>query len=113
MLLCLLPLVAACGGARGEPSATEAAPPARQATTQRPAAPAAIASAHVQMASTAKPRPATESGLVDAPQPVLFPEAMSALEQRSPWDLPPEMRLTAARRAALQAAVLQRRILQR
>jgi cell wall-associated NlpC family hydrolase len=60
----------------------------------------------------AAPKPATESGLVDVPAPVLFPEAMSALEQTSPWALPPQMHLTAGKQAALQAAVLRKRILQ-
>jgi cell wall-associated NlpC family hydrolase len=81
------------------PAATAAATPAKAAPAVTGAAPAA------------KPKPATESGLVDAPEPVLVPEAMSALEQSSPWDLPPEMHLTAAKQAALTAAVLRRRIL--
>ena len=37
---------------------------------------------------------------------------MSALAQSSPWDLPPEMHLTAGKQAALEAAVLRKRILQ-
>jgi cell wall-associated NlpC family hydrolase len=82
------------------------------ATTSATAAKAPLTTtAAAQPAPAATAKPATESGLSDAPEPVLFPEAMSALEQSSPWDLPPEMHLTAAKRAALAAAVLRRRIL--
>ena len=43
--------------------------------------------------------------------PVLYPEMMSALEQTSPWDLPPEMHLTAGTARAVEAALLRRRVL--
>jgi cell wall-associated NlpC family hydrolase len=112
-----MPLVAACGGGGGGgPAVTTAAAPSQPAMTHAAAATPTTAAATAKPAAAAKPtaapKPATESGLVDAPEPVLFPEAMSALEQSSPWDLPPEMHLTAAKQAALEAAVLRRRILQ-
>jgi len=109
MLLCLVPVLAACGGGGGRATTTPATAPSQPAATP----PAMTHAATAAPAAAAKPAPPrTASGLTDAPEPVLFPEAMSALSQSSPWDLPPEMHLTAGKQAALEAAVLRKRILQ-
>ena len=106
----LLPVLAACGGGAGERAATTAPAPSQPAVTH--AAAAATTKAPAPAAAARPAAPKTASGLTDAPEPVLFPEAMSALSQSSPWDLPPEMHLTAGKQAALEAAVLRKRILQ-
>ena len=109
MLLCLVPVLAACGGGGGRATTTPATAPSQPAATP----PAMTHAATAAPAAAAKPAPPkTASGLTDAPEPVLFPEAMSALSQSSPWDLPPEMHLTAGKQAALEAAVLRKHVLQ-
>jgi cell wall-associated NlpC family hydrolase len=109
-------VLAACGGGGGRettPAASQPAAIAPPAMTHAAAPGAAPAAGITQPPTAVKVAAASSaSGLTDAPEPVLFPEAMSALSQSSPWDLPPEMHLTAGKQAALEAAVLRRRILQ-
>jgi cell wall-associated NlpC family hydrolase len=83
-----LPLLAAgCGG--GQPAAVPTSPPPQPTLPKE--------------AAVAAPKAAA---------PVLYPEMMSALEQTSPWDLPPEMHLTAGTATAVEAAVLRRKVLE-
>jgi cell wall-associated NlpC family hydrolase len=89
-----LPLAAGCGGA-GEPAAVATSSP------PQPTVPNAAPKAAAPKAAAPKA----------AAAPVLYPEMMSALEQTSPWDLPPEMQLTAGTTRAVEAAVLRRRVL--
>ncbi len=100
----MLPLLgAACGGA-GEPAAV-ATSPSPQPTLPAPAAatPATFAAA---------PKAKTPAAATADDAPVLYPEMMSALEQTSPWDLPPEMHLVAGTTQAVDEAILRKRVLE-